>query len=87
MAGAGPAHSQPQPPGLQELLLLLQQPVALEVAGLTQALHDLQQADLAGTQGGQRREAGRAAPRGQRPRSRMPAAAPQARWCSVKADP
>lgn len=54
----GPEHSQPQPPGLQELLLLLQQLVALEVAGLTQALHDLQQADLAETQGRQHREVG-----------------------------
>lgn len=65
LAGApGPKHSQPQPPGLQELLLLLQQLVALEVAGLTQALHDLQQADFAETQGQQHRERGREAPQG-----------------------
>lgn len=41
--------------------MLLQQLVALEVAGPTQALHDLQQADLAETQGCQHGEAG---PRG-----------------------
>lgn len=65
LAGApGPKHSQPQPPGLQELLLLLQQLVALEVAGLTQALHNLQQADFAETQGQQHRERGREAPQG-----------------------
>ena len=38
--------------------MLLQQLVALEVAGPTQALHDLQQADLAETQGRQLGEAG-----------------------------
>lgn len=38
--------------------MLLQQLVALEVAGPTQALHDLQQADLAETQGCQHGEAG-----------------------------
>lgn len=38
--------------------MLLQQLVALEVAGPTQALHDLQQADLAETQGRQHSEAG-----------------------------
>ena len=54
----GPEHSQPQPPSLQQLLLLLQQLVALEVAGLTQALHDLQQADFAETEGQWHRERG-----------------------------
>ena len=44
-------HSQPEPPGLQVLLLLLHQPVALEVAAATQALHDLQEADLTETEG------------------------------------
>lgn len=38
---------QPQPPGLQALLVLLHQLVALEVAAPAQALQDLQQADLA----------------------------------------
>lgn len=55
-----PGDSQPQPPGLQLLLVSLQQLVALEVAGATQALHDLQEADLAETQARQRRRPGEA---------------------------
>lgn len=49
-AAAGRGHSQAEPPGLQVLLVLLQHPVALEVAAAAQALHDLQEADLAAAQ-------------------------------------
>lgn len=58
---AARGHSQPEPPGLQVLLVLLQHPVALEVAAATQAFHNLQEADLAAKQARQQAGQGTAA--------------------------
>lgn len=87
----GPRHSQPQPPGLQQLLLLLQQLVALEVAGLTQALHDLQHGGTAEHRASGTGEKAPAAPQGSASMLREAPGGPlllgeQPRWCSVRTD-
>lgn len=71
-------HSQPEPPGLQVLLLLLHQPVALEVAAATQALHDLQEADLTETEGPSVLQGGGNVPGGQCTLQGCPGAPPGA---------
>lgn len=58
----GCGHSQLQPPGLQLRLVLLHHAVAVEVAGPAQALHDLQEADLAENKACQHRRPGEGMP-------------------------